>query len=66
MDKKNKAARAKRKKEDNARLIKLVEQAYKIDPRIVKFKEEDKLAKNWKKNERERAAKEAELEAKLV
>lgn len=48
-DKKNKAARLKRKNEDNARLRRLVEQAYKLDPRIKAYKEADKQAKAAKK-----------------
>ena len=48
-DKKNKAARLKRKNEDNARIIKLVELAYKLDPRVKSFKEQDKAEKEAKK-----------------
>jgi len=50
-EKKNKAARAKRKTEDNTRLRMLAEQAYKADPRIKAFKEADKLAKQSKKTQ---------------
>ncbi|KAJ3044313.1 hypothetical protein HDV00_002633 [Rhizophlyctis rosea] len=64
IDRKNKAARTKLKKEDNGRLNKLVEQAFKLDPRIQKFKEEEKKAKNAKKLEKEAAARAAEEEAK--
>jgi len=56
IDRLNRAARAKRKKEDNARIITLVEQAMKIDPRLVKYKEEDKYAREEKKREKEKAA----------
>ncbi|RUP49003.1 DnaJ domain-containing protein [Jimgerdemannia flammicorona] len=62
-EKKNRAERAKLKKEDNARLIKLVDTALSVDPRIRKFKEEDKLRRNAKKNEKERAEKAAAEEA---
>lgn len=42
------------------------EQAFKADPRIQKFKEEDKYAKEAKKRGREAAARAAEEEAKKV
>jgi DnaJ homolog subfamily C member 2 len=45
----NKSARQKRKKEDNARLIKLCDQAYKLDPRLQKFKRQEKEEKEQKK-----------------
>lgn len=45
MEKKNKAARTKRKADDNLRLRTLVDNAYKLDPRIKLFKEADKQAK---------------------
>jgi len=44
-EKKNKAARAKRKTEDNARVRRLTENAYKLDPRVKAHKEADKQAK---------------------
>ncbi|KAJ9081679.1 Zuotin [Entomophthora muscae] len=50
MDKKNKAERAQRKKDDNARILKLIDTAISVDPRILKFKEEDKARRNAKKN----------------
>ncbi|PJF19226.1 hypothetical protein PSACC_00966 [Paramicrosporidium saccamoebae] len=56
MDKKNKANRTKRKNEDNARLRRLFEQAYKLDPRMVRFREDDKLRKDALKMEKEMAA----------
>ncbi|KAI9229079.1 MAG: DnaJ domain-containing protein [Piptocephalis tieghemiana] len=58
MDKKNKAERARRKKEDNARLRELVDRALKSDPRISLFKEQDKKRRGAKK-----AAREAEEKA---
>ncbi len=57
MEKKNKAARAKRKTDDNTRIRKLSEQAYKLDPRIKAYKEADKQAKLDKKNQRTSAVK---------
>ncbi|RKO89128.1 hypothetical protein BDK51DRAFT_14471, partial [Blyttiomyces helicus] len=65
LERRNKAARTKLKKEDNARLNKLVEQAFKADPRIARFKEEEKYAKDAKKREKEAAALAAAEEAKL-
>ena len=70
IDKQNKQMRLKRKKEEMARIRQLVDLAYNNDPRIVKFKKEEKdkklaakLAKmtaaQAQKAEEERAAKEA-------
>ncbi|RZF41932.1 hypothetical protein LSTR_LSTR017197, partial [Laodelphax striatellus] len=42
IEKQNKAVRAKRKKEEMVRIRGLVDLAYSIDPRIAKFKQEDK------------------------
>jgi len=61
-DKKNKAARAKLKKEDNQRITKLVDNASRSDPRLKKFKNDDRLAKEAKKKEREEAKRLAEEE----
>ena len=63
IERKNKAARDKKKTADNARLVKLVERAMSEDPRIKKFKEEEKKEKERKKWEREAGAR-AEAEAK--
>lgn len=68
-EKKNKAKRDARKKEDNARLIKLVEMAMKRDPRMIKWKEADRVAKAAKKNSKvdaAKAAKEAEIARKAA
>lgn len=62
-EKKNKAARQKRKAEDNTRLNKLVEQAYKADPRIQAFKVADKEAKDAKLREKETEKQAREQEA---
>ncbi|CCE93394.1 zuotin TDEL_0G00270 [Torulaspora delbrueckii] len=61
-ERKNKAARDKKKTADNARLVKLVERAVNEDPRIKLFKEEEKKEKERKKWEREAGAR-AEAEA---
>jgi len=49
MEKKNKNERTRRKKEDNARLRGLVDKALASDPRIKKFKAEEKAAREAKK-----------------
>ncbi|KAJ1818843.1 Zuotin, partial [Coemansia sp. RSA 2599] len=68
---KNKKERATRKKEDIQRLRTLVDNAFKLDPRMIRFKEEDKKKRNAKRNAREEeerkaaeAKKKAEEEAK--
>lgn len=72
IEKQNKAIRLQRKKEESARIRTLVDLAYNNDPRIVKFKKEDKdkklAAKRAKqdayqaqKAEEERLAKEAAI-----
>ncbi|CCE61639.1 hypothetical protein TPHA_0A05650 [Tetrapisispora phaffii CBS 4417] len=63
IEKKNKAARDKKKTADNSRLVKLVERAMSEDPRIKMFKELEKKEKEQKKWEREAGAR-AEAEAK--
>jgi DnaJ family protein C protein 2 len=45
LDRQNKAARQQRKKAENQRIRQLVDNAYNCDPRVVKFKEEDKKKK---------------------
>ncbi|MCO5588409.1 hypothetical protein L7F22_042365 [Adiantum nelumboides] len=49
-EKKNRNDRARRKKEDNARLRSIVDKALSVDPRIKKFKAEEKAAREAKKN----------------
>ncbi|KAG0024973.1 DnaJ (Hsp40), sub C, member 2, partial [Podila clonocystis] len=63
MEKKNKAERAKLKKEDIARLRKLVDTAFALDPRMAAFKEQEKEEKEAKKKERQDKEKKARLEA---
>jgi len=67
IDKENKAARQKRKKEEMARIRTLVDNAYNCDPRIPRFKEEEKQKKlaQKKAKEDERRAK-MEEEARLM
>lgn len=45
LDRQNKAARQQRKKAENKRLMQLVDNAYSCDPRVSKFKDEDKQKK---------------------
>lgn len=56
IEKKNKTARAKRKKEEMVRIRGLVDMAYNIDPRIKKFQQDDKLKKIALKKARQDAA----------
>ncbi|RUS72161.1 hypothetical protein EGW08_020077 [Elysia chlorotica] len=56
IEKQNKAARQKLKKEEVARLRQLVDNAYACDPRIIKFREEEKERKNAVKRARQEAA----------
>jgi DnaJ homolog subfamily C member 2 len=56
IDKQNKAMRAKRKKEEMARIRQLVDLAYNNDPRIVKFKKEEKDKKMAAKKAKQTAA----------
>ncbi|KAG0373690.1 hypothetical protein BGX24_011352, partial [Mortierella sp. AD032] len=62
-EKKNKAERAKLKKEDNQRLREIVDLALSIDPRIKIFKEQANKSRNAKKHQKEEAEKRAAEEA---
>ncbi|KAJ2094228.1 Zuotin, partial [Coemansia sp. S142-1] len=65
-DAKNRKERATRKKEDIQRLHTLVDNALKADPRIARFKEEDKLKRNAKRNAQEEEAKRLAEEKKAA
>ncbi|XP_049845618.1 dnaJ homolog subfamily C member 2-like [Schistocerca gregaria] len=67
IEKQNKFYRAKRKKEDMTRIRNLVDSAYALDPRIAKFKQEDKDRKEAAKQAKREAARarQAEEERKL-
>ncbi|KAG7199960.1 hypothetical protein KM043_014389 [Ampulex compressa] len=66
IEKKNKATRAKRKKEEMTRIRTLVDMAYNIDPRIKKFQQEDKDRKMAAKKAKQEAAKARQLEEERV
>ena len=66
LDKKNLNKRKKLKKDDNQRLNRLIEQAISLDPRVAKFKADDKYAREAKKREREANEKSAADEANRV
>ncbi|KAK0088642.1 hypothetical protein PV325_011206 [Microctonus aethiopoides] len=57
IEKKNKATRAKRKKEEMMRIRSLVDTAYNADPRIKKFQQADKDRKTAAKRAKQEAAK---------
>lgn len=64
IEKKNNNSRKKKKNDDNKRLSDLVKKAQSEDPRIKKFKDEEKAEKARKKWEREAGSRKAEEEAK--
>ena len=57
IEKINRAQRADRKKDENKRIRKLVDNAYNCDPRIARFREEEKQEKANKKRAKQEAAK---------
>ncbi|XP_015183385.1 PREDICTED: dnaJ homolog subfamily C member 2 [Polistes dominula] len=66
IEKKNKATRAKRKKEEMARIRSLVDMAYNVDPRIKKFQQDDKNKKTAAKKAKQEAAKARQLEEERI
>lgn len=66
IEKQNRAVRAKRKKEEMARIRSLVDLAYNNDPRIVKFKQEDKDKKEAQKRAKIEAARAKQEEIERV
>ncbi|KAL0273066.1 UNVERIFIED_CONTAM: hypothetical protein PYX00_005829 [Menopon gallinae] len=66
IDKQNKAARAKLKKEEMSRIRSLVDLAYELDPRIAKFRNEDKEKKLAYKRAKKEAAKAKQEEEERV
>ncbi|KAJ2353131.1 hypothetical protein GGH92_000854 [Coemansia sp. RSA 2673] len=61
-EKKNKAERARLKKEDNKRISDLVQQAMALDPRVEMYREQERQDKERKRLERESLARQAESE----
>jgi len=57
IEKMNRANRADKKKDENKRMRKLVDTAYNSDPRIIRFREEEKQEKLDKKKAKQDAAK---------
>ncbi|XP_059489975.1 dnaJ homolog subfamily C member 2 [Neocloeon triangulifer] len=55
VEKQNKAQRAKLKKEEMTRIRKLVDMAHEADPRVIKFRQQDKEAKQAQKAARQSA-----------
>ncbi|TGZ85164.1 DnaJ-domain-containing protein, partial [Ascodesmis nigricans] len=66
VERKNKAARAKKKSEDITRLRELVDDALSLDPRIKIFKEQERKQRNAKKDAREAAERKAAEEKKAA
>jgi DnaJ family protein C protein 2 len=66
IEKQNRAKRIKKKKDEAARILKLVDTAISLDPRVQKFREDDKAAKDAKKRARREALRRAEEEARLA
>ncbi|KAJ2725997.1 Zuotin [Coemansia sp. Benny D115] len=66
IESKNKKERATRKKEDIQRVRNLVDNAVKADPRMIRFKEEDKKRRNAKKDAREEEERKAAEAKKLA
>lgn len=62
IEKENKAVRAKRKKEEMARIRQLVDMAFNNDPRLVKFRQEDSDKKRAAKLAKQTAAQAAKAE----
>lgn len=62
IDKQNKTMRLKKKKEEMARIRQLVDLAYNNDPRIIKFKNEDKEKKMAAKKAKQSAAQQLKAE----
>ncbi|CAB4045121.1 dnaJ homolog subfamily C member 2-like, partial [Paramuricea clavata] len=56
MEKQNRAMRQKRKKEETTRLRTLVDNCYACDPRLKKFREEEKERKVAERKAKEEAA----------
>ncbi|XP_022104940.1 dnaJ homolog subfamily C member 2-like isoform X2 [Acanthaster planci] len=62
IERQNKTSRQSRKKEETTRMRQLVDNAYACDPRIKRFKEEEKEKKAAEKKAKQEAAKAAQME----
>ena len=65
-EKQARSAQSKAKAADNARTSKLVDLAYRSDPRILAYKAEEQQAKSARKSERENAALKARLDQETL
>ncbi len=66
MERKNERSQAKHKREEMQRIAKLVDNAYKVDPRIRKIKEEEQARKDKIKKEKEEVARKKREEVRLT
>ncbi|CAL1544236.1 unnamed protein product [Lymnaea stagnalis] len=66
IEKQNKAARQKLKREEMVRLRQLVDNAYACDPRIIKFREEEKEKKNAVKRAKQEAVRQRHFHLSLI
>jgi DnaJ family protein C protein 2 len=66
MERKNERSQAKLKREEMQRIAKLVDTAYKVDPRIRRVKEEEQARKDKIKKEKEEVAKKKREEVSLI
>uniref|UniRef100_A0A2P2HZQ3 DnaJ homolog subfamily C member 2-like n=1 Tax=Hirondellea gigas TaxID=1518452 RepID=A0A2P2HZQ3_9CRUS len=60
IEKQNRAERLVRKKEESARIRKLVDNSYKLDPRVIKFRDEEREKKLSQKRARKDAVRQRE------
>ncbi|XP_048740508.2 dnaJ homolog subfamily C member 2-like isoform X2 [Ostrea edulis] len=66
IEKQNKAARQRLKKEEMARIRQLVDNAYACDPRIIRYREEEKEKKEAQKRAKKEAARQKALEEERI
>lgn len=66
IEKQNKAARQRLKKEETARIRQLVDNAYACDPRVIRYREEEKEKKEAQKRAKKEAARQKALEEERI